>query len=385
MENKNKILVILMFLLVIFIMAQVLGSVSAANGKKVVDKGIGPHKDYKSIKINWTTTVYKDNKLEVYRSFSKNDTIYKVKKTIFKRVSKNKLKVFTVEKYNKNITKSHKYIKIKDGLTLKSYYFNIYQPKLLKKMVTSKSFDSGSGYLSNIPHGSIKWNARVYYNNKVLIKEDVDGISGYVKKTFIERNGKGKLKITTKYNYDIKAYDPKTKKYVGEYKKITYIKSNLSPKNYYLKVYKPKMIKYLSDKYFGCIDVVPTIIPPETVIYKEVANGNLANSSGKMEWTINKYYNGKIVVVRNYTDNSFLNSTTVIEQFNKTTLKILTAYNCDNKSSNWTYVNYSLDPYTYFLTIYRPEMLKLIKGNITIIKNESYLVAIRKDNYILNC
>ena len=75
MKQKNKILVILIVLSIILIMTQLLGSVSAASGK-VVDKGVAPHKDYKSVKVNWTATVYKNNKLEVHKYFSKNNTIY---------------------------------------------------------------------------------------------------------------------------------------------------------------------------------------------------------------------------------------------------------------------------------------------------------------------
>jgi len=371
MKHKNKILVILIALTVIFVMAQALGSVSAATGE-IVDKGVAPHKNDKSVKVNWTATVYKDKKLEINKYFSKNNAIYKTEKTTFKRISNTKLKVFTAVKQNKTTTKTNKYVKIKKSKSIKSYYFNIYQPKIHKNIVTSKSFDSGGGYLSNLAHGSIKWNAKIYYNNKkVFIKENVSAILGYVKNTVIERISKGKLKITTKSTGHEKVWDSKAKEYVfSNGTKTTYVKSKLSPKNYYLKVYKPKMTKYLSDRESGCIEVIH--IDPDTLIYRQIAKGNLVNSSGRMEWTINMYYGEKVEIVRNYTDNSFINSTTAIEWFNKTTLKISIIYSNGNSSPQINYVNYSLSPYEYFSNVYKPEMLKLIVGNATIVETKNY-------------
>lgn len=374
MKNNNKILAISVFLILVFAMAQLIGSASAAT-EKVVDKGIAPYKNNKYVKLNWTAKIYKNNKLEVYRSFSKNNKVYKIKKTIFKRINKGKLKVSILERYNSTTTRTNRYIKIKKSQSLKSYYFNIYQVKILKNIAKSKVFDSGSGYLSNIAHGSINWKARVYYNGKVSIKEDISGINSYATKKIVERSSKGKLRVT-KYTYD-DIYDYKTDRFVKRStKSVTYVKSNLSPKNYYLKVYRSKMLKYLSDHSSGCIEMVH--ISPKSLVYTEVAYGNLNNSSGKMEWTINGYYSGKVVIIRNYTDSSFLNSTTTIEQFNKTALKISVVYNNGN-SSELRYVNYSSDPYQYFLNIYRPEMLKLIKGNVTIVKNESHIALIAHD------
>lgn len=376
MENKNKILAFLILLMIIFTMAQLLGSVSAANGK-VIDKGIAPYKDYKDIKLNWNTKIYENNKLKVYKSFSKNNSVYKIKKTTFKRINKSNLKVSIIEMNNGNIIKTNKYVKIKKFRSLKSYYSKIYQPKILKNIVKSKSFDSGQGYLSNRAHGRINWNARIYYNGKILIKEDIGGINSYTMKTIIERYSKGKLKITN-YIYD-EVYDNEKNKFIKQtIKNITHVKSKLSPKNYYLKVYKPKMIKYLSDHEFGCIEMI--YISPKMLMYEEIGYGDLNNFSGRIQYSIHNFYDGKVVISRNYTDNSFLNSTTTIQQFNETVLKILVAYVTGNNSDLY-YVNYSSDPYTYFLNIYKPEMLTLIKGNVTIIKNSIYPIIKTTNDY----
>ena len=375
MENKNKVLIILMLLFTIFIIAQVLGPVSAAGGKKTIDKGIAPHKNYKSIKLNWTATIYNNNTLKVHRYFSKNGAIYKVNKVTFKRINKSKLKVFIEEKSNKKITKTSKYMKIKNNMGLESYYIKNYKGKILKNISTSKVIDSGSSYVSNIAHGRLTWSTRLYYNNKISIKEDISAINNYGRKIDIERNGKGKLKITTQFSYGSQRYDSKTKKYVPDpNKKVKSVKSKLSPKNYYLKVYKPRMTKVFIDHEAGCMDIHDDsyYISPETILEKEVAYGNLRNSSGKLEWTIDKYYIGKVIIYRNYTDNSFLNSTTIIEQFNKSVLKISVVYHDGNNSSQISYVNYSSNPFTYLSKVYYPEMLKLIVGNVTI-TNESYI------------
>lgn len=369
MKHKNKILAVLIVLSVIFVMGQVLGPVSAANGK-IVDKGVADHKNYKSVKVNWTAKVHQNNKLEVTKYFSKNKTIFKIQKTTFTRMSRTKLKASTVVIQNKTTTKTSKYVKIKRFRTINSYYFKIHQPKLLKTVVASKSFDSGSGYLTNIAHGTINWNAKIYYNNKkVFIKENVSGIGSYLLKTTIERNGKNKLKITSYYVSDSSplVYDSKTKKYVANVtKKIIYAKSKLSPKNYYWDVYRPKMLKHLDytrDQF---------VMGPDTVKYSLSAYGNLKNSSGKMEWIMSEYYNGKVVVERNYTDNSFINSTTVIINFNDTALKISVSYASGNKSSQIYYVSYSYNPNDYYWNVYEPEMLKLIVGNGTVVGIKHY-------------
>lgn len=262
-------------------MAQVIGLVSASSENKIIDKGISQHKHNKNIKINWMATVYKDKKLEVYRYFYKNNTLYKTKKTTFQRINKSKLKVFTNEKLNKNTYKTYKYMNIKKGVSLKSHYFNKYQKKILKNVYTSKIFDAGCRHVSNVADGKIKWSTRIYYNkNKVSIDEELSSIeSDYEKKIIIKRNSKDKLKITTKFTQNKEKYTSKTKKVIPknnklcpkcsklsskcskpcpicskftsknkktiiETKKVSYVSSNLSPKNYYLNVYKPRMAKY---------------------------------------------------------------------------------------------------------------------------------------------
>jgi hypothetical protein len=362
--RKKYVLLGVVALLVLVIAFNTIGSVSAASGK-AIDKGIAPHKNDKSVNVNWTAKIYNNNKLEVIRYFSKNNTVYKIEKSTFNRVSKGKLKVFTVTRNNETIIRTNKYMKIKNSESIKSYYLNVHKPKILKGIITSKSFDYGSGYLSNVAHGSFKWNARVYYNNKVFIKEDVNGISEkYIKHTYIERIGKGKLKITTTHYFNYDFYDFKLKKVVNSTKIIAYVKSQLSPVIFYLKVYKPKMTKYFSeDSFVWCIS--PIEIHPDAIIRSENAYANLKDSLGKMEWTVNQYYNGKVEIIRNYTDNSFLNVTTLIEQFNISTIKISIVFSNGNNSTEINYVDYSSNPYSFYLDVYKPEMLKQIKGDIT--------------------
>ena len=364
MKHNNKILIVLIVLSMIFIMGQLLGPVSAAAGN-TIDKGTAPHKNLKSVKVTWTAKVYKNNKLEVNKYFSKNNVAYKVEKTTFKRISKSKLKASTVVKQKKTTTKTSKYVNIKKSMTIKSYYFNVHQPKMHKIIVTSKSFDSGGGSLSNMENGEITWNANIYYNNKkVFIKENVSATNGsYVKNAVIEMSSKGKLKVTTNHAYNTSVYDSKTKKYLKNIRETTYVKSKLSPKDYYLGVYKPKMTKYLSYHFVGGCVLFPMM---DFLIYKESGYANLSNSSGIMEWSISQISSGNIKIIRNYTDNSFVNSTTTIEQFDTSSLKVSVLYSNGDNTPQISYVNYSLSLYNYLLNVYKPEMLKLIEGTETI-------------------
>jgi len=257
MNNKNKTLAILIFLFIMLVIAHSLGPVFTAPDKKVIDKGIANHKNYNDVKIKWTATLYKDNKLEVNRYFYKNKTIFKIKKTTFERIDNGNVKVVLVEKNNNTTTNTtYRYMKINENSSLKSYYFNVHRPKIIENIVKSEIFDSGQSTPLNIAQGNMYWNAKIYYNNNVLIEEEVPGNFGYDKKTFIEKEGKGKLKITTQYTNNINYPDSEINNYFSDSKTIYYVDYNSSPKNYYLNVYKPNMTENSFDYQFNIEDFI---------------------------------------------------------------------------------------------------------------------------------
>lgn len=228
---------------------------SAASNVIIDNKSVLPIKKSKSNKnlklIHWKS--YSSSKsVTVFSRYSQGKYKSTIKKTIIKKIAKNKLKISSQG--------TVRYVRTKHGP--KSYYLNIYKPKMLNNTIKKGVFDEGFGYIHipdeyldyelrpNNPFKS-SWKAEIN-GNRIIINEFCED-SNIIKNTkfrkgsifrtiIIEKIGNGlDFKINSHYIFCEREgiSHPAVVASVSYY----YIEKNLLPLEYYLNVYKKIITK----------------------------------------------------------------------------------------------------------------------------------------------
>ncbi|MCL2156847.1 MAG: hypothetical protein FWH54_02365, partial [Methanobrevibacter sp.] len=174
----------------------------------------------------------------------------------------------------------------------------------------------------------------------------------------IERYGKNKLKISLKIkdeNHHIIPFDVYSRKFSNN-KSVSYVKTNLNPKDYYFKFIRPKILK--------------NVMREHSI---ESFYGLLKDSKRELYWYASIHVNDelisyKLTVSRRFSYHNGTYDKTIIEIFSKNKLKI--TYKV-NKTTEVTYLNTKLLPRDYYDKVYRPEMIEMFdKSTIKHLPND---------------
>jgi len=334
MTSKQYIFSLLCIFLVFCLAFSFVQAVSATK-YSVIDNGFSPVKDSNDTILHWK--VYSSNKKTIiYNNIVKGNSTFSNKKISIKKID-NKL-IINTKNFNKG-DKTEKNSSINTKLSLNSYYFKVYQPKMLENIVTKKIIDSGGEPLSNVAHGDIHWKSYILHGKKILVLKNFHSLVQDINTTtLIEKFGKNKLKIFTQIDSSISNGEN------SKEKSTVYVETSLNPNEYYFQVFKPKMLKYvLRDQIL------------------ERAFGLLKESETKLFWNTHIYLNknfikDKLTINRGFSHTNLTYDKITIEIFSKNKLKI--TYEV-NKTLEITYINTKLSPLDYYYNIYRSEMIEI--------------------------
>lgn len=340
---KKKFIVVLstLSLFILFLAISNVGSVDAVK-YEVIDEGIASYKNNSNFKIYWKVNSSTKQSIIYSKNFKENEVISN-KKTVIKKVNKNKLKLIAKYIYKNNTVYKNKIIKSK--LSPKDYYLNKYKVKMLKNVKTKKIIDNGHEKVTNFPHGYVKWNSYLYYNKKILVFENIDYLYGNNNKiTLIEKIEKNKLKITTQNKLSKHGLFDKNQDQIKNMT-INYLKSNLTPKDYYFKIHKPLLFKYI----------------PKNNIIETCSGLLLENPKTELFWVVkyhmnNEFIKNKVSIYTGFSLENLSYEKTIIEKIKDNQLKITYV---SNKVKEITYITTKLSPINYYYNQHKQNIVKL--------------------------